>query len=1074
MQTSRTLVKIVTLTLAAMLIGACSKEAKKARFLAEADNYFNAGDYDKAKVSYLNVVRLDPKNALAFQRVGAIWLEEHDPLRAAAFLIRASELDPKNVQNRIRLARCYLAMGRHEDAKNEALKVLEQVPENGDAIIALAEAARSKDDIDAAEEQIQRFPNKNDVSFQLALANLFLHKGNLAAAGDAVRQAITIDPKSAGAHIAMGDIYLYRKDLKQASEEYKKAADLAPVRSVERLKYAAFKSATGGAEETRRVATEMTKQAPDYLPGWVLLAELAAKDKKYDEALSLLENVFSRDPEYVDGRRLQSDVLLAKGDTKKAVEVLERLDKKYPGAPIIKYQLARAYLRNNNVNQAKAALDEVVSGDPNYDDAVLLLAQVNLRTGHADAAIEPLTRLLKRRPDLRTAALLLASAYGALDRFDDAALVLEEQDRVAPNDPQLQIALGMTYRQAKRNDEARQAFEKATQLAPDNLVPVNALLDLDLLDKHFDAARQRIRRQFQKNPDAPAAHFLEGKILVAERKWDSAEGELQKTLQLDPNFSSAYDLLVQAYLATNKLPQAVSQLQAELSQNPNNAPALMTLALLYERMQDYPKERDAYEKLLVIKPEFFPALNNLAYLYAERLNDLDKAYDLARKAHELQPQDAAAADTLGWVLYKRGDYQQALTILQESAEKAADRPEIQFHLGMTAYMMGQTDLARVALRKAAGAAKDFPGKEESKRRLALLESGTAASPELSIAQLEAMTKEQPNDVVSQMRLAEAYEKQGASDKAAAAFEQALKLNPKLATAVIKLAQLNAGPLRNKEKALAYAKKARELAPADPQVAGFLGKVAYQSGNFTWSYSLLQEAVRQRQNDPLILHDLAWAAYSLGKVNEARDVMQKALTTGPDSPQAADARKFLALTALDENPKELMAAEIDVQKELKSNPEYVPALMAQASLLAQRGEVKQATETYGNILRRLPDFAPAQKRLATLYAQDPSTTAAAYDLAAKARKTLPEDAELAELLGQLSYEKKEYQRAVQLLQESARKRPLDANSLFYLGMSELQSRQKAEAQGALNQALTAGLQDPLATEAKRALADLQRE
>ena len=169
---------------------------------------------------------------------------------------------------------------------------------------------------------------------------------------------------------------------------------------------------------------------------------------------------------------------------------------------------------------------------------------------------------------------------------------------------------------------------------------------------------------------------------------------------------------------------------------------------------------------------------------------------------------------------------------------------------MTAYMMGQTDLAKVALKKAAGAAKDFPGKDESKRRLALLESGTGASPELSVAQLEAMTKEQPNDVISQMRLGEAYEKQGASDKAAAAFEQALKLNPKLATAVIKLAQLNAGPLQNKEKALAYAKKARELAPADPQVAGILGKVAYQSGNFTWSYSLLQEAVRQRQNDPL--------------------------------------------------------------------------------------------------------------------------------------------------------------------------------------------------------------------------------
>ena len=180
----------------------------------------------------------------------------------------------------------------------------------------------------------------------------------------------------------------------------------------------------------------MTKNAPDYLPGWILLAELAFKDKKYDEALSLLENVFGRDAENIDGRRLQSDVLLAKGDTKKAVEVLERLDQTYPDAPLIKYQLARAYLQNNNMNQAKVALDQAVSINPNYDDAALLLAQINLSTGHAEQVIEPMTRLLKKRPDLGDAALVLAGAYGSLDRFDDAAVVLQEQARLAPKDPQ--------------------------------------------------------------------------------------------------------------------------------------------------------------------------------------------------------------------------------------------------------------------------------------------------------------------------------------------------------------------------------------------------------------------------------------------------------------------------------------------------------------------------------------------------------------------------------------------------------------------------------------------------------------
>src|SRR6266487_584192 len=147
MQT-KILFRIVTLILAILLVTACTKEARKARLLGEATAYFKAGNYDKAKLAYLNVLRLDPQNALAFERIGAMWQDDGAPLRAAAFLKRASELGPKNVQNRIRLARCYAAVGRSADAKNEALKVLEQAPDNGDAIVTLTETARTKEDIE--------------------------------------------------------------------------------------------------------------------------------------------------------------------------------------------------------------------------------------------------------------------------------------------------------------------------------------------------------------------------------------------------------------------------------------------------------------------------------------------------------------------------------------------------------------------------------------------------------------------------------------------------------------------------------------------------------------------------------------------------------------------------------------------------------------------------------------------------------------------------------------------------------------------------------------------------------------
>ena len=88
-----------------------------------------------------------------------------------------------------------------------------------------------------------------------------------------------------------------------------------------------------------------------------------------------------------------------------------------------------------------------------------------------------------------------------------------------------------------------------------------------------------------------------------------------------------------------------------------------------------------------------------------------------------------------------------------------------------------------------------------------------------MSQLEAMAKEQPNDLISQMRLGEAYEKQGAWDKAAAAFEQALKLNPKLAGTRNQActAQCRAAPEQGKSSRLRKesASSSRQLTPRSP-------------------------------------------------------------------------------------------------------------------------------------------------------------------------------------------------------------------------------------------------------------------
>ena len=524
----------------------------------------------------------------------------------------------------------------------------------------------------------------------------------------------------------------------------------------------------------------------------------------------------------------------------------------------------------------------------------------------------------------------------------------------------------------------------------------------------------------------------------------------------------------------------------------------MLLGTIYEQAKEFGKARDTYEKLLTVNSQFVPALNNLAYLYAERFGNLQKGHDLARKARTLDPEDSRGyvADTLGWILYKRKDYQEALMLLQESASKSASNPEIQYHLGMAHYIMGQTEPAKLAFQRALTSPDSFNGKDEVQRHLTLLGvvTGTVgggsvaglgtvlkANPEDAlrlrdgaVAELETVLKANPDDVLTRMRLAELHEQQGAPEEAAKRYEEILQINPQSASAMVKLARLNAGPLRAREKAMTLVKRARELDPNDMEATHLLGKLVFLSGDHSYAYSLLRETSSRLTSNGELFYNLGWAAYSVGLVTEANQAMQRSLSIAPQNPQADAAKWFLMMTAVTETSKDLPQTEPRVKELLKADPTHVPALMALGQIHLQRGENSQAIDAFEKALARFPKLAPAQKHLAALYAQTPGKEAKAYELATSARAVLRNDPGLAKTLGRLSYGRKEYRYAVTLLEEGLRGGPQDAPSLFLLGVSHYQLKDAAAGAAALQKALAAGLTEPSAAEARRVLAELQKK
>jgi tetratricopeptide (TPR) repeat protein len=515
----------------------------------------------------------------------------------------------------------------------------------------------------------------------------------------------------------------------------------------------------------------------------------------------------------------------------------------------------------------------------------------------------------------------------------------------------------------------------------------------------------------------------------------------------------------------------------------NDVAVLIQVARLHESLKEYTAAKESYEKVLSVSPNFTPALNNLAYLYAERFNDLDKAYQLAEKASSLFTKDAATAealataDTLGWILYKRGEYSRALGLLQQSASRFRDDDEIQFHLGMTQYMLGNEGAARLALQQAVQSLKEFSEKEKIGPRLAILAIDPKTADASAVAELKKELEQSPGDTIALARLGAIQERDGAFDKAAEMYQTALKQNPQDSVLTLKLAEVYASHLNAPDKALAMAKAAHDLAPDNPRISALLGRLVLQKGDSkpadaTWAASLLENSARQLPNDPQVTYDLAWAYYTVGRVADAENLMEKAANAGSSFPKFEEAKRFVTAVKASSAVAAATGFAPEAQKILTTDPNYVPALFIWAMAQEGQGGYQPAAETYSKVLARYPLFTPATRNLGLLVFAQLNDDAKAYDLLSKSRESYPDDSDVAKALGILTYRKGNYSRAAQLLQQSAIGSKDDPETLYYLGMAQYQLKAKSESKATLQKALSSNLSPKLAEDAKRILAELK--
>jgi tetratricopeptide (TPR) repeat protein len=389
---------------------------------------------------------------------------------------------------------------------------------------------------------------------------------------------------------------------------------------------------------------------------------------------------------------------------------------------------------------------------------------------------------------------------------------------------------------------------------------------------------------------------------------------------------------------------------------------------------------------------------------------------------------------------------------------------------MASYMMADEEAARAALQRAVSSGAAFSGRDECQRCISILDLKPATADAAARTVLEKRISEKADDPVALVRLARICQRDGNDGKAVVAYEAILRALPKNLDAMINLTRLYS--VKDTKKAYEMAKAANKLAPYNPEVSHALGRLAFLSGDYQLAASLLQQTAQTRPNDAPLLFDYAQAAYSIGKISEAQTALQNVVNLNLPAPQAAQARHMLHMIGLAAVPAQAAAASSRISDILKSEPEDAPALMAQAAASEFKADPAGAEQAGEKILGHYPDFTPAQKQLARLYAAEPGKADRAYALAAKAREVFPDDPALAKIMGVILVQRGDYSRAVNLLKPIAAKTSSDAELFYYLGAAQFHLKSRTEAKASLQQALALKLSGQPAESAKQMLNELK--
>ncbi|HEU4684716.1 MAG TPA: tetratricopeptide repeat protein [Nitrospira sp.] len=770
-------------------------------------------------------------------------------------------------------------------------------------------------------------PEERKASYRMK-AQEYIQAGNYPKARVALRNVLKIDPKDAEAMYLFAQIEEKEKNWRNAVKLYQDTVDLAPHHVGALVMLAKYYLEARLTDHVLATADKILVQNPSQPQALALkIAASAATDDKVPAAVGKSEALVAQFPTEPDVAILLATLYGQLQRYRDAQAVLRRALDAHPSDMDLLNSLHRILEQAKDMAGAEVIVRRMIEVEPrNFDHRVRLARLFDFQGDHAKAE-SVLREAVALDPDSEERRLLLAEFL--MGRKDAAAAegVLLAAANHLPHATKIQFALAALYERSGQALNARERYEAlALQYRgkPSGLDAKIKLAEMDFTAGKQAEAERQVEEVLKENPRSSEGLILAGRMALSRRNGKQAVQAFRTVLHDQPELATVQFLLGQAYVLTGEQALARESFERAVALYPGQVDARRSLAALESQRGRHQEARARLHDLLKQRPDDVAALDMLmnldlmmrnwdaaehtlrrlravsadsavTWIAEGRLHEARAEFEKAAEAYErasaVAPNDPEPLLALVRVEVTHGRGERAQARLESLLARNAGHLYAHGLLGEIYAMAGSREAAETQFREATRVHPKWVTPWLNWAGLCLADK----KPDLAVQIIRSGIAAIPDSEELHMLMASAYVDQAKIDDAMAAYEAALRLNPRNLLAANNLAVLlveHKGDQPSLQKAYALSRDFERDAP-HPLFLDTLAWVRLKLGQQEEAVRLLKNAIVKAPDLPVINFHLGMAYYRSGRAGEARSYLAKALNKSEQFPGRQEAERVLS-------------------------------------------------------------------------------------------------------------------------------------------------------------------------------------